>query len=171
MHLPISTDSSITLQGAQTIESTVAGSTETSPDASRRNSLSTVSPNSLDKAYVKLELGQHISLKDMMVHKEGVSDSDEDTLAEETTMMDLNKNDDEAPYCVFSKQKKWSIVIMAAVATFISPLTANIFLPAMNSMQEVGLYRNTKMPNSIIFDIFSFLVTQCVDYGNVSKPL
>lgn len=84
-------------------------------------------------------------MQDMMVDKEGATDSDEDTLADESAMTHVKKNEESDPYCIFSKRKKWAIVIMAAVATFISPLTANIFLPAMNSMQEVGLYRNTKM--------------------------
>ncbi|KAM3582225.1 hypothetical protein VKS41_005656 [Umbelopsis sp. WA50703] len=58
---------------------------------------------------------------------------DEDELKDDAS---IRTKSSQVPYCIFSKQKKWSIVIMAAVATFISPLTANIFLPAMNSMQE-----------------------------------
>ncbi|CAO3680217.1 unnamed protein product [Umbelopsis ramanniana] len=117
-------------------EHSISGSTASSPNGSRRNSLVTLSCNSPDKAYVKPKFGQHISIQDMMVDKEGATDSDEDTLADESAMTHVKKNEESDPYCIFSKRKKWAIVIMAAVATFISPLTANIFLPAMNSMQE-----------------------------------
>ncbi|KAI9287228.1 major facilitator superfamily domain-containing protein [Umbelopsis sp. AD052] len=117
-------------------ENSTNGSATSSPNMSRKNSLATLSCNSPDKAYIKPESGQHISMKDMMVGKEGISDSDEDTLADESAMSIVEKNEEAEPYCIFSQRKKWAIVMMAAVATFISPLTANIFLPAMNSMQE-----------------------------------
>lgn len=145
MHLQINTDSPLSQNVVSSPEHSISGSTANSPNNSRRNSLVTLSCNSPDKAYVKPEFGQHISMQDMMVDKGGATDSDEDTLADESAMTHVEKNEESGSYCIFSKQKKWAIVIMAAVATFISPLTANIFLPAMNSMQEVGLYQNAKM--------------------------
>ncbi|GAB5585730.1 hypothetical protein Unana1_00630 [Umbelopsis nana] len=128
-------DSSITMQEGYPADSSVAGSTVVSANASRRNSYETITSTSPEKAYVKPEFGQHLSLDDMMYHsKEYFSDGDNDTLSDEAAMSKEEKI--EVPYCIFSKRKKWGIVIMAAVATFVSPLTANIFLPAMNSMQE-----------------------------------
>lgn len=129
-------DSSISMQEGHPADSSVAGSTVVSANASTRNSYETIMSTSPEKAYVKPEFGQHLSLDDMMYHpKEYFSDGDDDTLSDEAAMSKEEKI--EVPYCIFSKRKKWGIVIMAAVATFISPLTANIFLPAMNSMQEV----------------------------------
>jgi hypothetical protein len=157
MHLQINTYNSTTHNLVSSAENSTNGSTANSPNGSRRNSLATLNCNSPDKAYIKPEFGQNISMKDMMVDKEGAIDSDEDTLADESTMTHVEKNEDTDPYCIFSKRKKWAIVMMAAVATFISPLTANIFLPAMNSMQEVGLFLNIKMTiHSLLTDFFTF---------------
>jgi hypothetical protein len=131
-------DSSITFQGGCITDHSLAGSTVASTNVSRRNSFETISCSSPETAHIKPEFGQHVSLDDMIDQSKDAaySDSDDNTLADEAIVSKEEKID-EVPYCIFSRRKKWGIVIMAAVATFISPLTANIFLPAMNSMQEV----------------------------------
>jgi hypothetical protein len=131
-------DSSITVQGGCTTDHSLAGSTVASTNVSRRNSFETITCSSPETAHIKPDFGQHVSLDDMINQSKeaAYSDSDDNTLADEA-VVSKEETIDEVPYCIFSRRKKWGIVIMAAVATFISPLTANIFLPAMNSMQEV----------------------------------
>lgn len=96
-----------------------------------RASSETLPVKSPEKPFKEHQLRRHSSLD----WTDSSTEIEEDELKDDAS---IKTKTSDVPYCIFSKQKKWSIVIMAAVATFISPLTANIFLPAMNSMQEVG---------------------------------
>ncbi|OCB87918.1 MFS general substrate transporter [Sanghuangporus baumii] len=41
-----------------------------------------------------------------------------------------------APYSVFSRREKWAVVCMGAFASLFSPLTANVYLPAIPTLSE-----------------------------------
>jgi predicted MFS family arabinose efflux permease len=55
---------------------------------------------------------------------------------DEAVLADLEPIPSGPPYSAFSKRKKQFIVFMAAFAGFFSPLTANIYFPALNTLTK-----------------------------------
>jgi hypothetical protein len=43
-------------------------------------------------------------------------------------------------YSIFSKKEKYVIVMIASFTAFISPLSANIYLPALDAIQKVFFF-------------------------------
>jgi hypothetical protein len=60
----------------------------------------------------------------------------ERTASEPITKKGTNISSTE-PYSVFSKHKKLVIVIICCLTGIVSPLSANIYLPALNAIQQV----------------------------------
>lgn len=42
------------------------------------------------------------------------------------------------PYHIYSKRKKWALVLLVAAAGIFSPMTANIFFSAVNAVATVS---------------------------------
>lgn len=57
------------------------------------------------------------------------------TDVESICIQDINTKKE--PYTIFSTQQQIILVIITAFTAMISPLTANIYLPALNQIEEV----------------------------------
>jgi hypothetical protein len=43
------------------------------------------------------------------------------------------------PYCIFTKAKVYTILFIISISGMMSPLSANIYFPALNNIQKVNL--------------------------------
>jgi hypothetical protein len=49
------------------------------------------------------------------------------------------------PYTIFTKKQKVAIIVAAAIASFFSPMSANIYVPALNSVAADFHVSNTQI--------------------------
>jgi hypothetical protein len=59
------------------------------------------------------------------------------TLVNESSIEEASKQE---AFSIFSKKEKYVIVMIASFTAFISPLSANIYLPALDAIQKVFIY-------------------------------
>jgi hypothetical protein len=59
------------------------------------------------------------------------------------------------PYTIYTKKQKIAIILAASIASFFSPMSSNIYVPALNSVA-----RDMKVSNSLInLTLTSYLVS------------
>jgi hypothetical protein len=67
--------------------------------------------------------------------------------AEQPTISSMNMNaaSENEPFSIYTRNQKRLMVVFAAVAAFFSPLTANIYLPALNTLANDLNVSNSKI--------------------------
>lgn len=56
-----------------------------------------------------------------------------------TTQTETEEYTDTPPYHVFGRRKKWQLVLIVSLAGLFSPLSSNIYFPALGAIAEVCL--------------------------------
>jgi hypothetical protein len=75
------------------------------------------------------------------------------------------------PYTIYSKRQKIAIILAASVASFFSPMSANIYLPALNSIAKdlnitsslINLTLTTYLVRSRLRHALGLLLTRSLD--------
>jgi MFS family permease len=79
-------------------------------------------------------------------------------------------NTKKEPYTVFSTQQQIILVIITAFTAMISPLTANIYLPALNQIEE-SLQINTEQVNLTVTVYMIFQALSPTFWGTLADSL
>jgi hypothetical protein len=70
-----------------------------------------------------------------VVHRELASSSSTEEMSEIKTVK--HNQSEEIPYHVFTRRKKKALVYLVSMAALFSPLSSNIYFPALGSMSRV----------------------------------
>jgi MFS family permease len=71
----------------------------------------------------------------------------------------MGMSDSDAPFTILSETKKIWIITIASLVTFVSPVSSNIYYPALNPLAH-DLHVS---PDKIILTITVFMVSLCIN--------